>query len=160
MEINLQQKYNLEFTDFVKQRIIDKLNITSNQYKQLVFDAGIKFLELSKYNSDYSKTKVFWDCFIHQIKFVNLQIIVEEEFLNNNSSFTAGIIDKYLYFELISKAHKLPDAEIKLIHKQYRLQFEKTKKQETNALKQQKNKSVKRVTKSKKDQLQINLNTI
>lgn len=160
MEINLQQKYNLEFTDFVKQRIIDKLNITSDQYKQLVFDAGIKFLELSKYNSEYSKTKSFWDSFIHQIKFVNLQIIVEEEFLNNNSSFTAGIIDKYLYFDLISKVHKLPDTEIKLIHKQYRLQFEKIKNQKTNVLKQQKNLSVKRVAKSKKDQIQIDLNTI
>lgn len=150
-----------QFNDFITNEIIKNLGITKDDYTKLIFEAGIKANENNaQYKSYFTTTGVFWDCFSYHLHFINLKIIVEDKFyksLKNGENSTNNVVD---YFQLITHKFQLPKRTINLIHKQYKLEFEKNqilKQIDLHPLKKQRRV---RVSKKVNNQSEINLNTI
>lgn len=149
------------FNDFIITEITKNLGITTDEYKQLFFEAGLKATENnSKYKSHFTRTGVFWDCFSHHVNFINLKLIVENKFYESINSEERCINDPFDYFDWITEKLELPQRTIYLINKQYRLELYETqvvKKGDLKTLKQHK-----RTRTSQKviNQIEVNLNTI
>ena len=150
-----------QFNDFITTEIITHLGITTNEYRTLLFEAGIKANKNNcKYKSYFTSTGAFWDCFSHTVNFLNLKIIVEDKFyrsLNNGESAIDNVED---YFELITQNFELPKRAINLINKQYRIDFENSQIIENDYLKPAKQQRRTRTPRKANNQTAINLNTI
>lgn len=159
-ETALEKRHRLELTNYVINKVAEILGITVDEYRKLVFEAGIKVLSKSKLKTEASRNRLYWDHFIHRKKFIDLQLIIEQDFYKQTAEFGGGTIDKYLYSEIISAEFDLPSRVLKSINSQYRLQFGESEKTVLIDLTPQKRNSTKRVSKGKKNQIEINLNTI
>lgn len=150
-----------QFNDFITNEIIKNLGITEGDYAKLIFEAGIKANENNaQYKSFFTTTGVFWDCFSYHIHFINLKIIVEDIFyksLNNEENSINNVAD---YFQLITQKFELPKRTINLIHKQYKLEFDKKQIYKQIDLQPLKKQRRVRVSKKVNNQTEINLNTI
>lgn len=150
MEKTLDQK----FKEFIENSVCEILNITLEQYSDFKLDGAKKVIENNyKYKSYFTRTGAFWDCYLHRVQFVDLQIITAQRFdaLNNiDEPYTAS-----LYYQLITENFTLPSRVISLINKQHRIQFE-----QINDSKAPKRRSSKRVLINQKDLFNNNLNTI
>ena len=88
-----------QFNDYVTGRVINMLGITAEQYKVLIFKAGIKANERNKkYLSYFATTGAFWDCFSHNVNFFNLKMIAEDDFfkLIDNGETAISNVPQYL----------------------------------------------------------------
>lgn len=147
-----------QFNDYVTNKVIQLLDVTEHEYREILLDAGIKARNSnSAYKSYFTETGAFWDCYFNRINLINLQIIVEDSFyisINHNN----GMVKEEDYFEAITKKFVLPRRVINLINKQYRLKF--VKEAITRDLKPIKKQRQTRASKNLNNQSQINLNTI
>lgn len=152
---------NKQFNDFITNEIIKNLGITEDEYKKLIFEAGIRAnANNSQYKSYYTTTGFFWDCFGYHLNFINLKIIVEDKFyksLDNGENAVNNVTD---YFKLITHRFELPKRALNLINRQYRLEFEKRQVVKKGDLQHLKKQTRTRVPKKVNNQTEINLNTI
>jgi len=155
---------NKQFNDFITNEITKNLGITTDEYKELMFKAGIKAAENnSKYKSYFTKTGAFWDCYSHHVLFFNFKIITQDTFYKslNNGERTINSVDDY--FNWITQEFELPKRAINLIHKQYVIDFENSQIIEKGYSKPSKPSNPHRRTRAPQkaiNQTAINLNTI
>lgn len=150
-----------QFNDFIINEITKNLGITIDQYKKIIFDAGITANKNnSKYKSHYTKTGVFWDCFSHHVNFINLKIIVEDKFYQSLNKGVRSVNNVEDYFEWITEKLELPKRSIFLINKQYKLDLHKISIVEKSNLTHLKQYRRTRTPRKVNNQLEINLNTI
>lgn len=148
-----------QFNDYVTNRVINMLGITTDQYNVLIFKAGLKANERNKkYLSYFVTTGAFWDCFSHNINFLNLKMIAEDDFFKLIDNGETAISNVPQYFDMITQKFELPKRVINLINKQYQLQlYTNSKTSDSKLVKKQRQT---RASKNLNNQSKINLNTI